>query len=120
MKNRFKYLWTKTKQFFKYIIDNLKDWKTFIIFAIVCLIVGSEVWVSYVIAFIVGFNTPLGITLTTFATSCIVFWNLPFTPFLATCFAITMVIKKFINNKLRKKELDDKRNKSSSDNSKES
>lgn len=92
----------KIKKFIKYLIDNLKDWRTFVIFAIVCLVVGSEVWVSYLIALIVGINTPLGITLSSFATACIIFWNLPFTPFLLICFSITMAIKTFINNKKKK------------------
>ena len=99
-----KKIWNKIKQFFKYIIDNLKDWRTFLLFIIVCLIVGSEVWISYLMVFIVGIQTPLGITLSSFATACVVFWNLPFTPFLGICFALTMVIKKIINKKIKRKE----------------
>lgn len=93
------------KKLFKYLIDNLKDWKTFLIFVVVCIVVGSEVWVSYLIALIVGLKTPLGITLSSFATACVIFWNLPFTPFLLICFSITMAIKGIWNKIKNKKRL---------------
>lgn len=87
---------------FKNELKKFKNWQTLIIFILVMVIVGSEVWVSYLIAIIVGLDTPLGASLSTFATACLIFWNLPFTPFLLVCFTITTFIVE-LKDKIKKK-----------------
>lgn len=96
-------MWQKIKHIivapFKWIWQNLKDWRTFVIFIIVVLVISCEVWVPYIIgaiAFLVG-NAALGGTMVGVATTCWMFWLLPGTPFLPLCIGITAGIKAIFN-----------------------
>jgi hypothetical protein len=104
MKKFFKKIWGYILKPFKWIARNCKDWRTFVIFAIVYIVLSSEVWVPYIIALCVGLSTPAGIALSGFATACFIFWQLPGTPFLLICLGATAGIKT-LWDKHRKKKL---------------
>ena len=104
MKKFFKKVWELMLKPFKWIVQNCKDWRTFLIFAIVFVVLSSEVWVPYIIAFCVGLKTPTGIALTSFGTACFVFWQLPGTPFLLICLGCTAGIKAIFNKIKSKKQ----------------
>lgn len=101
----FKLLWYYIKKPFVWLFDNIKDWRTAVIFGIVFLIVSSEVWVSYLLGFIF-MGTPFGTTMLSVASLCRAFWLGPFTPFTPLCIIITMITKETFN-KLRFKKLNE-------------
>ena len=78
----------------------LKDWKSWVIFVIVCIVVSSEVWVMYLLYFITKNLWFLGV-----ANACWAFWLAPFPapPFIPICLAITVGIKSLFN-KIRSKK----------------
>lgn len=111
--NKFKRFW-KWVWFFiafpwKWIWVNIRDWRTAIIFAIVFLVVSSEVWIPYTIGFIGWNNEPLRISMFSVGSACWLFWAGPGTPFLVICIGLTIAIKSLFNKikdkKNAKKEL---------------
>lgn len=82
-----------------YLVKNLKDLTTWIIFAIVFLTLSSEVWGFYLLGIITGNEWFYGI-----ASACWLFWLGPFTPFLPLCVGITIGIKEGINRWKKKKK----------------
>lgn len=98
--NRFKrfwkYVWFYISFPFIWLFYNIRDWHTLVIFIIVMLVIGSEVWVPYLLAFITrgtGFSKwMMGV-----GSVCWIFWLGPFTPFLPLCIVITIGIKTGIN-----------------------
>lgn len=85
-----------------WIWTNIRDWHTALIFAIVFIILSSEIWVPYVLALIFWNNEPWRIGLISFGSACWLFWAGPGTPFLAICIFVTIGIKA-IFNKIREK-----------------
>ena len=81
----------KIKEFIKWIIDECKDWRTFVIFIIVIAIVYFPTWGGYLIYIIFKWNWSLAV-----ASASLAFWFGPFTPFFPLCMAITLLIKKII------------------------
>lgn len=74
------------------LLKELKDWRTILIFGIVMLVLGSEVWIPYILFMIT--NKPVYMII---ATGGLFFWNVvPFTPFLPICLAVTIAIKKLM------------------------
>ena len=69
------------------------------------MLVSSEVWVSYLLAFIFWGNEIIRNTLLTFASACVIFWNLPFTPFLAIVITLTFFVKKISLWQLRERRM---------------
>lgn len=88
----------KIKNLFKWIFEQLKDKKNLIIFAIVTVILSSEVWIMYLLYFITGNAWFLGI-----GSACWAFWLAPATPFLPLCIAITIGIRKLLDKKAKNK-----------------
>lgn len=84
---------------FKYLMINLKDWRTWTIFIAVFLILSSEVWVFYVLGILTGNERFYGV-----ASACWLFWLGPFTPFLPLCIAITIGIREVLNKWKKKKQ----------------
>ena len=76
---------------FKYLIINLRDLTTWIIFIITFLILSSEVWVFYLLGLITGNSWFYGI-----ASAYWLFWLGPFTPFMPLCIAITIFIREIL------------------------
>lgn len=83
---------------------NIRDWKTFIIFLVVFLVVSSEVWVPYLLGCICWSNEPFRITMFSVASACWLFWLGPGTPFMVIVITITIAIKSIFNKVSRKKE----------------
>lgn len=96
-------VWYYIKKPFKWIKDNIKDWRTAIIFGIVFLVVSCEVWVPYLLA-IITWGTTFSATMLGVASTCWLFWLGPFTPFIPICIAITIAIKA-VFNKIRYKHM---------------
>lgn len=87
-----------------WIFYNIRDWRTAIIFVIVCALVSSEVWVPYLLAFIFWSNEPWRIALLSFASACWIFWLGPGTPFLVICMSLTIGIKAIFNKVKERKQ----------------
>ena len=79
------------KTILNWLKTNLKDTKNYIIFAIVFLLLSSEVWVCYILGFV--FKSAKLIAL---ASVFWAFWLGPFTPFLPLCVALTVLIRKIL------------------------
>lgn len=73
---------------------NIRDWRTVIIFLVVMLVVGSEVWIPLLLGIILDNGWLLGV-----AAACEAFWLAPFTPFLPLCVLITIGIKEVYNKR---------------------
>ena len=84
--------WLTHTKLWRWIAENLKDWHTFVIFAIVYLVMTSEVWLFYLLGWIFHNGVLIGI-----ASASLIFWNAPATPLLALCLAVTLLIKKIID-----------------------
>ena len=100
-----KLVWYYFKKPFVWIKDNIKDWRTFLIFGIVCAVVSCEVWIPYLLGFIT-WGTDFSKWCFGIASACWLFWLGPFTPFLPICIGLTAGIKAVIN-KIKNKKLED-------------
>lgn len=106
-KRMWKFIWHWTTYPFIWIWNNIRDWRTFLIFLIVFLIVSCEVWVPYLLGTIT-WGSDFSKTMMGVGTACLLFWNVvPCTPFLAICITLT-IITKSIFNRLRFRKLKDK------------
>lgn len=103
-KSRFKRFWLYIKYLlvfiWKWLFMTLKDWHSWLIFFIVVIIVGSEVWVPLLLGLIFKNKALLA-----FAGACEAFWLAPLTPFIPLCLFITFWILK-IREKIIKKRQD--------------
>lgn len=81
---------------FKWIWMSLHDVTTVIIFAIVVVVLSSEVWVPYLLG-VIFWGTDFGNWMIGIGTACWVFWLGPFTPFLAIAIFVTIGIKNLID-----------------------
>lgn len=93
-------IWNKTRSFFKWLFGQLKDWHNAVIFAIVFIVMSSEVWVPYLLGFITGDAYWFGV-----GSVCWAFWLAPGTPFLTLCILITLGVRKLFD-KLRRRKND--------------
>ena len=84
---------------FVWLFYNIRDWRTFVIFILVVLVVGVEVWLPLLLGIIFNNAWLLGL-----AAACETFWLAPFTPFLPLCIFLTIVIKELFNKIKMKKE----------------
>lgn len=89
-----KWIWNKTVSLWKWLWQQLKDWRTFVIFVVVFLVLSFEVWGFYLIGFITGNGWWHAA-----ASACWLFWLGPFTPFLPICIGVTLGIKKLFYRK---------------------
>ena len=94
-------VWYYIKKPFVWIWHNIKDWRTAVIFLIVMLVVGCEVWIPLLLG-LLAWGTPFGATMLGIAGTCEAFWLMPFTPFLPLCIGLTAVVKG-VFNKIRYK-----------------
>lgn len=90
-------IWQKIKNALQLVSKQLKDWKNWIIFIVVMLVVGSEVWIPGLIGVLTGNAWWYGV-----AAVCWAFWLAPFTPFLPLCLAVTFAVRK-IFDKIKKR-----------------
>lgn len=93
---------------FKRVWTNIRDWKTFLIFAIVFVVVSSEVWCPYLIGFICWNDEVLRNTMFGIGSAGLMFWNvIPCTPFLLICISLTIFIKTLFSKIAKKKGLNE-------------
>ena len=97
-KRFWKQVWFLISFAFVWCWQELKDWRTLVIFVCVQLVVGVEVWLPLILGLI--FNNKY---LLAFAGTCEAFWVAPFTPFLPLCIVITIGIKSLIDKRKSKK-----------------
>ena len=102
-KHFWKLVWFYVKKPFVWLKDNIKDWRTFLIFIIVFLVVSCEVWVPYLLG-IITWGTDFSKWCFSIASLFWLFWLGPFTPFLPICICLTILIKSLFN-KLRFRKL---------------
>ena len=102
-KRFWKYIWFALTYVWVWCWQELRDWRTFLVFVITMLVIGSEVWVPLILGLIFN-NTGL----LAFAGTMEAFWLLPGTPFIAICIAITIGIKALIDKNKKKKENNEK------------
>lgn len=98
MKKVLSKVWEWIKAPFIWMWVNLRDWRTAVIFFVVFLLLSSEVWVPYLIGFIIPATRAY---LWSIGSACWIFWLGPGTPFLPLCMAITVGVKALFN-KIRK------------------
>ena len=102
-KHFWKLVWFYFKKPFVWLKDNIKDWKTAVIFIIVFLILSCEVWIPYLLGFIT-WGTDFSKWCFGIASACWLFWLGPCTPFLPICIGLTILIKSLFN-KIRFRKL---------------
>ena len=96
---------------FVWVFYNIRDWRTFVIYVIVNIIVSCEIWVPYLIATICWNNETLRNSMISAGTAGILFWNVvPFTPYIGICIFLTIAIKSLFN-KIREKRAQKKEKK---------
>lgn len=93
----FRKLWEKVKSFFRWILDECRDWRTVVLLIAVVAAVYSPVWVGYLLKLIFGWQWAA-----VMATAVLVFWAGPFTPFFPVCVALTLAIKKWWEKRKKK------------------
>ena len=93
----FRKLWEKVKAFFRWILDECRDWRTVVLLIAVVATVYSPVWVGYLLKLIFGWHWA-----SVMATAVLVFWAGPFTPFFPVCVALTLAIKKWWEKRKKK------------------
>lgn len=93
----FRKLWEKVKAFFRWILDECRDWRTVVLLIAVVAAVYSPVWVGYLLKLILGWQWAA-----VMATAVLVFWAGPFTPFFPVCVALTLAIKKWWEKRKKK------------------
>lgn len=104
-KHFWKLMWFYIKKPFVWIFDNIKDWRTAVVFIIVFLAMSSEVWVFYLLG-IITWGSDFSKWCMGVASACWLFWLGPFTPFLPICIGLTAGIKAVIN-KIKNKKLEE-------------
>ena len=85
--------------FFKWLLSQLKDKTTVIIFLILFAVAVSPIVLGYIFGFILKNNYFIGI-----ATAYLLFWIAPGTPVFTVIIALTLAIRKLIKVILKKKE----------------
>ena len=102
-KRFWKWVWYLIAFPFVWLFYNIRDWRTFVIFVIVFLVVSIEVWLPYLLGVIFWNNESFRITMISVGSACWLFWLGPFTPFLPLCIFLTFIIKGLINKIKSKK-----------------
>ena len=93
--------WNKMcKNFGRWLLEQCKDWQTFLLLAIVALVLFSPSIVGFILGLV--FDSAWGYA---FAGAYWVFWMGPGTPFFVLVVTITLSIKRFIQVKILKKKL---------------
>ncbi|MCI7510861.1 MAG: hypothetical protein MSB05_02210 [Firmicutes bacterium] len=83
--------------FCRWVWSECKDVKTFLLLLVVIAVVYSPVWGGYLLSAIFGWTWA-----SVMASTCLVFWAGPFTPFFPICIAITLAIKRWSERRKNK------------------
>lgn len=97
MKRLFNWAKKKLIDFVKWLWQECKDWRTFVLLVIVCVVIGSPVWGGYLLYFITHWEWALIVS-----TALLAFWWLPGAPYFAVCVAVTLAIKRFFERRAEK------------------
>lgn len=87
-------LYDDTMRLLRKIASALRDWRNWIIFAVVYAVMTSPTWAGWLLYFITGNAWHL-----TYSTAYMAFWALPLTPLIPLCLAITFAVRKLFNRK---------------------
>lgn len=98
MKRFFNWAKNKIVNFIKWLWRECKDWRTFVLLAIVCIVVGAPVWICGLLGILFNWAWAWAV----FA-ALLAFWWMPGVPYFALCVAITLAIKRFFERKTAKK-----------------
>ena len=98
MKKLFKWMINTVINFFKWIWRECRNWQTVLLFGIVCLVVGSPVWVCGLLWLIFGWAWA-GVV----CAALLAFWWLPGMPYFGICASITIIIKRVWQKHCRKR-----------------
>ena len=110
-KRFFKWVWYYISFPFIWLYYNIRDWRTFVIFAICFIVISSEVWIPYLIGVICWANEPLRIAMFSVGSACWLFLLGPGTPFIALVIGATIGIKAIFNKIKGRKNKNDKKTK---------
>ncbi|MBQ3013085.1 MAG: hypothetical protein IJD74_06055 [Clostridia bacterium] len=97
MKRFFNWAKNKIVNFIKWLWRECKDWRTFVLLVIVCIVVGAPVWISGLLGILFNWAWAWAV----FA-ALLAFWWLPGVPYFALCVAVTLAIKRFFEKKAAK------------------
>ena len=86
------------KSFFAWVWMECKDWRTLVLLAFVCVVIGLPVWGGYLLGFIFKWKWAIWV-----ASICWAFWMVPGVPFFTVSISITLAIKK-IYEKIQEKK----------------
>jgi len=100
VKKIFKLLYEKIKKLFLWIWQECNDKHTFALLLLVCIIIGSPVWISYLLWFVFKLNWALWI-----GSAMLAFWWLPGAPYFALCIAVTLGIKRVFQKIKKNREM---------------
>ena len=103
-KKIFEKIINKFINFCKWVWKECKDWHTLVLFIIVVIVMYTPVWGGYLLYFLFKSKWAMGV-----ASTYLVFWAGPFTPYFPLCIAITLGIKKLFDkfkSKRDKREID--------------
>ena len=84
----------KITNFIKWLWRECKDWRTVLLFVAVCAVLGSTVWLGYLLGFIFGWEPAFVVATATWA-----FWMLPGAPFFALSVSVTLAIKRLFEKR---------------------
>ncbi len=89
MKNLFNKIIRKALDFLRWVWGECRDWRTFLLLAIVCITIGTPVWGGYILFFLFGWKWAFAM-----ATAALAFWWIPGVPFFTVSVTVTLAIKK--------------------------
>ena len=98
MKRFFNWAKNKIVNFIKWLWQECKDWRTFVLLVIVCIVVGAPVWISGLLGILFNWAWAWAV----FA-ALLAFWWLPGVPYFALCVAVTLAIKRFFEKRAEKR-----------------
>lgn len=109
MKKLFKWMIDTVIKFFKWVWRECRNWQTVLLLGIVCLVVGSPVWVCGLLWVVFGWAWA-GVV----CAALLAFWWLPGMPYFGVCVSITIIIKR-VYQKYRYKHPVEKNNSAGED-----
>ncbi len=90
MKRLFNWAKKKIIDFVKWLWQECKDWRTFVLLVIVCVVIGSPVWICGLLGIIFDWAWAWWVFF-----GLLAFWWLPGMPYFAVCLAVTLTLKRF-------------------------
>ncbi len=87
------------KNFFLWVWKECRDWRTFVLLAVVCIVIGIPVWGGYLLFILFKWKWAV-----IMATACLAFWWIPGVPFFAISVSVTLAIKKLAATVFKRKK----------------